>query len=373
MNKTNIDYRYKLYFYNKIDKRIDEITQIYNENNGDQKYKNYKTFDSNSGNFHLLPADERLQNRCSDYIDRTLKSILDYIKDNKKILLRNGDFTVGIRHPNSRSVYNFTHIFDYLYIKVDDVTYQLTGIRFSANQKLIQCCLNSFQFIKYKNSKSYYCYPSSLDNLVTTKALENKFSVYFNPDINFSDSIEQIVHSFIEFIGTDLKSESESKLFIFKTNSLSNDQYLLKLNRTDSCLEVYSKVSNSKLNEYYSIRPDFDSSAYTMFEKVDSMPCLFGGEKSPTPYGVFQVEKVSDSEYVSGYRPGYDAVKFFGYIVVFEDYFIHSDMYEASVTDYKNASSISTNDTFTSGCIRISQDNLNKLLSIILVGTTVIL
>lgn len=53
--------------------------------------------------------------------------------------------------------------------------------------------------------------------------------------------------------------------------------------------------------------------------------------------------------------------------------FIHSDMYEASVTDYKNASSISSNDTFTSGCIRISQDNLNKLLSIILVGTTVIL
>ena len=73
------------------------------------------------------------------------------------------------------------------------------------------------------------------------------------------------------------------------------------------------------------------------------------------------------------YRPGYDAVKFFGYIVVFEDYFIHSDMYEASVTDYKNASSISSNDTFTSGCIRISQDNLNKLLSIIPVGTTVIL
>ena len=63
----------------------------------------------------------------------------------------------------------------------------------------------------------------------------------------------------------------KSKLFIFKTNSLSNDQYLLKLNRTDSCLEVYSKVSNSKLNEYYSIRSDFDSSEYTMFEKVDSI------------------------------------------------------------------------------------------------------
>ena len=90
----------------------------------------------------------------------------------------------------------------------------------------------------------------------------------------------------------------KSKLFIFKTNSLSNDQYLLKLNRTDSCLEVYSKVLNSKLNEYYSIRSDFDSSEYTMFEKVDSMPCLFGGEKSPTPYGVFQVEKVSDNETV---------------------------------------------------------------------------
>lgn len=65
-----------------------------------------------------------------------------------------------------------------------------------------------------------------------------------------------------------------SNLFICKTNSLSNDKYLLKLNRTDSCLEVYSKVSNSKLNEYYSIRSDFDSSEYTMFEKIESMPCL---------------------------------------------------------------------------------------------------
>lgn len=165
----------------------------------------------------------------------------------------------------------------------------------------------------------------------------------------------------------------KSKLFIFKTNGLNNDQYLLKLNRTGSCLELYSKVSNSKLNDYYSIRPDFDSNEYTMFEKVETMPCLFGGEKSPTPYGIFQVEKVSESEYISGYRPGYDAVKFFGYIVLFEDYFIHSDMYEASVEDYRNASSISSNDTFTSGCIRISQHSLNKLLSMIHVGTTVIL
>ena len=73
---------------------------------------------------------------------------------------------------------------------------------------------------------------------------------------------------------------AKSELFIFKTNSLSNDQYLLKLNRTDSCLEVYSKVSNSKLNEYYSIRPDFDSSEYTMFEKADSMPWRISSGKS---------------------------------------------------------------------------------------------
>ena len=139
--------------------------------------------------------------------------------------------------------------------------------------------------------------------------------------------------------------------------------YLLKLNRTDHKLEVYQKADNSVLNEHYSIRSDFDASGYTMYEKLKSIDCIFGGEKCPTPIGIFKVESKSAEEYLSGYYPKRGQVKFFGYLVIFEDYFIHSDLYEP----------ISGNDTFTSGCIRIAQPELEWLLENIEPGTTVIM
>jgi len=87
------------------------------------------------------------------------------------------------------------------------------------------------------------------------------------------------------------------------------------------------------------------------------------------------VEGKSAEEYVSGYYPELDQVKFFGYLVIFEDYFIHSDLYASNATketmqDYEP---VSKDDTFTSGCIRVSQENLNWLLENIDVGTTVIM
>ena len=87
--------------------------------------------------------------------------------------------------------------------------------------------------------------------------------------------------------------------------------YLLKLNRTDHKLEVYQKADNSVLNEHYSIRSDFDASGYTMYEKLKSIDCIFGGEKSPTPIGIFKVESKSVEEYLSGYYPKRGQVKFF--------------------------------------------------------------
>ena len=85
--------------------------------------------------------------------------------------------------------------------------------------------------------------------------------------------------------------------------------YLLKLNRTDHKLEVYQKADNSVLNEHYSIRPDFDASGYTMYEKLKSIDCIFGGEKSPTPMGIFKIENKSVEEYLSGYYPKRGQVK----------------------------------------------------------------
>lgn len=156
-------------------------------------------------------------------------------------------------------------------------------------------------------------------------------------------------------------------------NSLND--YLIKINRSTNKLEIYYKSDNSVLHKYYSIRPDFDASNYIMYEKVKSMDCIYGGEKSPTPTGIFQVEKKSTEEYISGYYPELEQVKFFGYLVIFEDYFIHSDLYAADVmkeTMEKNEP-ISKGDASTSGCIRVSQADLNWLLENIEIGTSVIM
>ena len=91
-------------------------------------------------------------------------------------------------------------------------------------------------------------------------------------------------------------------------------KYLLKLDRGAGKLEIYRKADNSILNEHYSIRPDFDSSDYMMYEKMKSMDYIFGGEKSPTPEGIFMIEKKSPEEYISGYYPERKNVKFFGCI-----------------------------------------------------------
>lgn len=105
------------------------------------------------------------------------------------------------------------------------------------------------------------------------------------------------------------------------------------------------------------------------------MDCIYGGEKSPTPTGIFQVEKKSTEEYISGYYPELDQVKFFGYLVIFEDYFIHSDLYAADVTKetLEENEPVSKGDTSTSGCIRISQEDLDWLLENVEVGTPVIM
>ena len=150
----------------------------------------------------------------------------------------------------------------------------------------------------------------------------------------------------------------------------------LKLNRDKKQLEVYKRVDNEKLHEHYSIRKDFDSSPYVMYELEKEFSCIFGGEKSPTPFGVFQVEYKTTDEYVSGYYPEHDKVKFFGYLIIFEDYFIHSDLYDGNFTadamrNDKSLQPISKGDDHTSGCIRIAQENLDWLVDNIEVGTMV--
>lgn len=165
------------------------------------------------------------------------------------------------------------------------------------------------------------------------------------------------------------------ELYIISKRNLSEDSdYFLKLNRAASKLEINKKASRELLHECYPIRENFDASAYEVFELYKSMPCIFGGEGNRrTPTGFFNIEKVSPEEYISPYYPKSGQVKFFGYLTVFEDYFIHSDLYstEANLTNFKEHTPISQGDKDTSGCVRVSQSDLDWLLKNIPVGTSV--
>lgn len=147
--------------------------------------------------------------------------------------------------------------------------------------------------------------------------------------------------------------------------------WLIKLNRGKGGLEIYRKCGNEKLYDDLTIRKSYDPAAYAVFEKKLFFPCIFGGEATPTPEGLFHVEAKSAEEYVSSYYPNYSRVKFFGHLVVFEDYFIHSDLYRTDEAAPAEDKAISQNDKSTSGCVRISQKNLEWLIQNVDIGTLV--
>lgn len=157
-------------------------------------------------------------------------------------------------------------------------------------------------------------------------------------------------------------------------NKRIDNPYYIKLNRKSSLLEIYKKADTKTLWNNYPIRKDFDASDYVVYELAYTMPCIFGGNgKTQTPTGIFNIQKVSSSEYISKYHPKFNQVKFFGYLVVFEDYFIHSDMYpmDVNLDDFSEKESLSSHDSHTSGCIRVSQNDLSWLIDNIAEGTTI--
>ena len=158
---------------------------------------------------------------------------------------------------------------------------------------------------------------------------------------------------------------------------LGDGQRLLELNREARLLEVYRRAGDKQLREVYDLRDDFDDSPYAVLEREKAFPCIFGGEETPTPRGFFRVENKTEEEYISGYYPKLDKVKFFGYLEIVEDYFIHSDLYAADVTEDMmrsgKAEPLSKADEHTSGCVRVAQDALDWLVENIEVGTMVLL
>lgn len=161
------------------------------------------------------------------------------------------------------------------------------------------------------------------------------------------------------------KSTTDLQIIKKKSEGAQN-KYLLRLDRNEKQLEVFEKVEIGKILDYHSLRDDFDISEYLIYEKIKSFDCILGSDETPTPCGIFNVEKVSKDYYVSGYCKGYSQVKFFGYLVIFEDYFIHSDMYLMDVDEEMmrrgEAKTVNVNDKFTAGCVRVAQENLDWLV-----------
>lgn len=168
-------------------------------------------------------------------------------------------------------------------------------------------------------------------------------------------------------------SDSRNIFILPKSMVKTEKDYFMKLNREASELELYKRTTAEQLHEYFSLREDFDLSDYAIYEKDKIFPCIFGGESTPTPFGVFNIIEKSSERYISPYYPERDYVKFFGYLVIFEDYFIHSDIYEIDAPENTESVPISGKDTTTAGCIRVSSEDLDWLLNHIEIGTVIAL
>lgn len=260
---------------------------------------------------------------------------------------------------------------------------------FIDKEKNVNCILKAIQFdrcmdkrsnggVNYdvKTKKCRICYPTSYrsqKNSLNKIIDDNKGKSFcYNPDVSFFDKPEDIAKAFIEFIDECDKEKS----YIVHSSVLSPAcSYYLKLDRTAHRLDVYER-DGGELRKFYPLRKDFDASDYVLFTLKKSVPCIFGGEgKARTPEGIFRIEYTSEihEEYISSYHPQHDKVKFFGYLKVFEDYFIHSDMYltDAEEGTFTDKEPISLQDGSTSGCIRVSQEELDWLVENIPVGSTI--
>lgn len=347
-------------------------------------------YDKNSGNYHLVPNDLEIAKQISNEIlEKMINLKTELIRQlrNKNISYKEKKI---FRRPRTSTFQKNGYevakdIFSCLSVQLSNNpgrSYDLMCFRVCKNENTIECQLKAIQFATFTHKLACDIYPTTLENEARTENEEKSdCQYYYNPSVNFKSSNQEIIKIFIDFIEKNKKENSlqKSKLYIAKKNIVGvNTNYFLKLNRQDENLEVYKRIDeNCILHKYYSIRDDFDSSDYVMFEREKYIPCIFGGENSPTPEGMFKVEKVSETreEYVSEYYSKYKQVKFFGYLIIFEDYFIHSDMYKFEIEKeaMEYAESISKNDKHTAGCIRVEQSDLDWLIENIKVGTTIIM
>lgn len=364
-------------------------------------------FDRKSYNFHLCPKSERERTEIAEKIKEKRTAVIESLKnlDSERVnivmsdqgTLENEKDIIYIdpgegERGNIRGYREGGGLFRYIAAKKNNIKYELNFMRFFVDGigtgfKRVNCILKALQFDRcigrycnrFQDDGCEICYPfcfcsqtdDELERLLNTREGQ---SFCFNPSIRFNDDASEIAEAFVHFINT---SDAYGKNYIIKKELLSkdiNNCFILKLNRNSNCLEIYEKEDIHTLFCSYPIREDFDASDYIMYRLKKEIPCFFGGcGRKSTPSGLFRIEKVSHSEYISSYHPLYQEVKFFGYLAVFEDYFIHSDMYlmDATSHNFRQKAPISQQEQYTSGCIRVTQDNLDWLIENIPIGTTV--
>ncbi len=384
--------------------------------------------DKKTGNFHLWPKDLDIENGIKDEIQCMRNKIIKVFQDCQdcqvskcqeykcKVVdesakeLGNGKNIIqkiqkDQKHSDPNIIYVYTGpgsgglplcdqhrvsgIFKWIAVKLNGMVYELNFMRFFVDSvdclhSRVNCILKSLQFDRCtgsyvnqnENSKCDICYPKTACD--QTEALQTLLkdrqgkSFCYNPSVSFYDDAKIIVDAFIRFI----KICDRGIYLIVKNDILSMDcdnRYYLKLNRTASRLEVYEKSTSFHDVPIIPVRNDFDFSDYAFYVLSKAIPCIFGDAFTDTPKGIFRIEQKSDEEYISSYYPKYDKVKFFGYLVFFEDYFIHSNLYSIDVTKaaFRDTKPISSQDEHTTGCIRVKQEDLDWLVQNISLHITV--
>lgn len=171
----------------------------------------------------------------------------------------------------------------------------------------------------------------------------------------------------------------EIKLISNKNISVMSN-YLINVDTSNNVLNILEKIQASDnedkkellASEKITLRDNFvpELENYSLYRCIKTMECIVGGPKTPTPQGHFEITNISNEKYISNYYEG-GKVCFFGYLEIFEDYFIHSHLYKENATEDDKGKSVSLKDKYTSGCIRVDEDDLKYLLEKIQIDTPI--
>ena len=179
---------------------------------------------------------------------------------------------------------------------------------------------------------------------------------------------------------------NDDQLITFPVDMAGKAAYYLKLDRQNKILKIYERTQNFDLvKRFYPLDKNFDIRNDAPFIFKEGVAVLFGGDEgSQTPKGIYKVQNVSKKhqEYKSGFNPNHPQVKMYGYIEIYEYYWIHSNMYvgdEINESTFMNhpenivhGNSNADGSEHTSGCIRIpNQAKLDEIMEYIQPGDIV--